>query len=703
MKIINIDIDNKIILRSVEDTHSKTIESITSNLRLPTGNYQSILLNFNFISPKDNTLYYFANFETNKEKIDVKIESIKIDDKTYQNACYIPQEVFLKECKVNIGLYAYKLNNDETLSKRYSLEPIRDIVVKGSYDPNSKESIVPSATIFEVYFDKVDKAYITFNEYVEEFTNRIDELFNNANQGLKKYKHFNSVADMKADKTLISGYMVETLGYYEVNDGGGAKYIIRDKKEDDVEDNGSIHFVNDKLVAELVIENNTINAKSFGLKSDSNIDNTLFLQNAINFLNYKINLFIPDGVYHFYNTIDMTNLPDDVIIKCEGTLKYLGNDTFINLNVQNGNIYIKKIIGTYFDYEELPENDKSIAVNILSCGKSHITIDYISSFDKGISIIGDGTTKDDGSYLYTLRGTIYCTINSKFINCRKGVFITKNYGYVNENIFNLGWIKAYNAVEFEDNDTWWDPFNGNKFYDTGLETIENTGFLLSGCRRTLIIAPRFEMTNNKFIIEDETCSSNLYLLSYSCNKDYLDFNGIRRTVVGNNSDEVGDVVSHFEICGYKNNPIKINSFYHPKMDKNTIYFDEDVFDKDVFCRVKKSDGSTGVVKLDDTTPNEVIKVLSSTDGVVEQSITPKVKMVYVSTSNGEVNLKTTSSFEKTGNSFIVSCRYYTNPISISKSTGTKIIENLGSSGTFLLMYFDDIWQAIKISDNYFTM
>ena len=243
MKIINIDVNDEIILNNIEDLNTGTIKSINSKLKLPTGNYQNILLNFNFISPiPEEDLKLIATFLIGNNSVDVTITSIKVNNKTYLYACYIPPEVFEEPCDVALGLYGFKLDENENLVKRISLIPIANEVVKGSYNPDSKESVVPSPTVFEVYFNKIDNAYDEFNNFVQSL----------------KTKHFNSVAEMKADNTLIDGYVVETLGYHEVNDGGGATYLIRTKTSNDVEDDRYIIFTSNDLVAELIKNNEMI-------------------------------------------------------------------------------------------------------------------------------------------------------------------------------------------------------------------------------------------------------------------------------------------------------------------------------------------------------------------------------------------------------------------------------------------------------------
>ena len=107
----------------------------------------------------------------------------------------------------------------------------------------------------------------------------------NSQKLIEKYKAlwFNSVAAMKAEKSLKPGAVACTLGYYSPNDGGGATYIIRAKQESDVDDGGSLHELANGNVAEMVVENGTVNTKQLNLsKDDTDSKNLEKLVAAIN-------------------------------------------------------------------------------------------------------------------------------------------------------------------------------------------------------------------------------------------------------------------------------------------------------------------------------------------------------------------------------------------------------------------------------------
>ena len=133
--------------------------------------------------------------------------------------------------------------------------------------------------------------------------------------GLSKFKlpigYYNSVDEMRKSETAIVGRPCVTLGYYEPNDGGGAVYIIRSKKESDVDDGGSILVLDNGNVAELIVDG-SINVKQFGATGDGVTDDSEAIQNAIKATPKTGGiLYFPPGKYIQGDGTGLDYQPDD--------------------------------------------------------------------------------------------------------------------------------------------------------------------------------------------------------------------------------------------------------------------------------------------------------------------------------------------------------------------------------------------------------
>ena len=330
MKIINVRVDGNIKIVDIFDTCTQTSETVGRSLKIPTGNYKDILLKFDFVCPKiEEGLHLFAMFNAEKleNPIEVEIMNIEAEGEIYQTSCFIPGEVLEEIGVFELGIYGY-IAEDDNLKKRISLEPIKNKVIKGSYDENAVVEVTPTPTVFEVYFDEVTKANAQMQANLEQYENDINNLFDNANKNLKKIKHFNSVEEMKASTDLIETYIVMTLGYYEAHDGGGAIYqVVND--ETLIDNAGTIIDLADGLKAKMLIKNNIINVKQIGLKNNGVTDNEPILCNFLQAANLdSVSLFFPRGTYLFNKSLERSIvLPNKTkLIGENGTIIFF-NDT----------------------------------------------------------------------------------------------------------------------------------------------------------------------------------------------------------------------------------------------------------------------------------------------------------------------------------------------------------------------------------------
>lgn len=134
----------------------------------------------------------------------------------------------------------------------------------------------------DTYFDNLDVQ--------QEINNKLDEMVEDGtfDELLADYLQisvlsFNSVSAMKLADNLVNGSTCKTLGFYQVNDGGGAIYKVRTKTESETADERStIALSDDSLIAEIVLDSNIINPKQFGAYCDNTHDDSDALQYCLN-------------------------------------------------------------------------------------------------------------------------------------------------------------------------------------------------------------------------------------------------------------------------------------------------------------------------------------------------------------------------------------------------------------------------------------
>lgn len=160
--------------------------------------------------------------------------------------------------------------NSEDMAKKWAMSPVSP---DGVVDTNSPTGYTQSAKIWAA----LSREYAGFNKFKLPIG------------------YYNSVAEMRASETAIVGRPCVTLGYYEPNDGGGAIYIIRSKKESDTDDGGSVLFLDNGNVAEMLADGD-ISVKQFGATGDGTTDDTSPFKSAFAYAKGK-SLYVPSGTY----------------------------------------------------------------------------------------------------------------------------------------------------------------------------------------------------------------------------------------------------------------------------------------------------------------------------------------------------------------------------------------------------------------------
>lgn len=114
---------------------------------------------------------------------------------------------------------------------------------------------------------------------------------------------FNSIQEMISYKFLKVGDTVETSGYYESGDGGGNQYLIVEASSGVDDGGGHINLGGISGQAKGVFAG-SINVLQFGAKGDGVDDDTVFLQNSMDYAaKSKLPLKLPGGDFTLSETL----------------------------------------------------------------------------------------------------------------------------------------------------------------------------------------------------------------------------------------------------------------------------------------------------------------------------------------------------------------------------------------------------------------
>ena len=189
--------------------------------------------------------------------------------------------------------------------------------------------------------DTLENAFNALDDYVrnyfdnldvqDEIDHKLDEYVADGTlehiiaSYLNTQKIYNTHDDMMDDAdSLVDGLKVQTLGYKDINDGGGAFYYITETSTSDYykEDLGN------GLYAELItVEPFTYNVLQLGLNPDGETDNSSVLHAFIDGYDLdRLILVFPQGNYYINKTNERNFLPKYTTIKGDNAYIFFNDD-----------------------------------------------------------------------------------------------------------------------------------------------------------------------------------------------------------------------------------------------------------------------------------------------------------------------------------------------------------------------------------------
>ena len=374
--------------------------------------------------------------------------------------------------------------------------------------------IIDSQNVVGTEMEKFSQAFIELQNYVDNYFKNLDvqdEINNKLNEMaedgtleniLLNYtiitKVYDTHQEMIEDSTLLKNSRCKTLGYYNVNDGGGSYYLITDTQP-------NIYYENlqNGLYA-ILINDGSVNVNQVGAKGDGITNDSSAIQLAIN--NFNDILFL-----------EKTYLLETPIL--------INNTNSLNIRGINKNSKIKINSNIYaFEFNSLKDKtienlffDINNGGGILKTNNSELDFDFNikningeirTSNNEIIKIVNMHHLKIENCYLvnkssnYTptalnLDGVVNGTISKNtFSYFEKGIHITDNSGFTNE-----GMIINDNLFYQNKNQIISDNSKMILFYDINnnvFDYCETYAIKLQNVESSII-------SNNYFGINNENC------------------------------------------------------------------------------------------------------------------------------------------------------------------------------------------------------
>lgn len=211
---------------------------------------------------------------------------------------------------------------------------------------------------------------------------------------------FANIEEMKQVSNLKAGALVKTQGFYQVNDGGGADYVIVDDISENEADEASIIALQNKLYAKLLIKD-YINTKQFGAYGDNTHDDTNAIQKALNYCKnnakkYILNadeninwngtnfseglvLFFSKGMYKVSSTL-YVDVDNTSILSAGAFINYIGTTSCLGIissySPQKGTAvtdYTRKIEGLFLIAQQSKNSYETIGIDFSAIKEGYST------------------------------------------------------------------------------------------------------------------------------------------------------------------------------------------------------------------------------------------------------------------------------------------------------------------------------------------
>ena len=260
------------------------------------------------------------------------------------------------------------------------------------------------------------------------------------------------------------------------------------------------------------------------------------------------------GTYFATDTIDLSKLPNNCTIVIDGSIKMTANKDCIKLGGSLEKITINELIGYSATETHLALNNGIKIEDLFTY--SELNVRHIQFFEKGILF----KCKDNSNY------SQYNKITFDYIeNTPYGIYFdgTEHTGWVNENTFTGGRIRGGYGIYIIGGTTESGAgFDGNKFYNIGLEELYEDGIYINGQAYANVFENFRAIENISKLVINENITGvsfvhNMFKTDSQQSLSKIHLSGLLSTVLAPVSETVGG-----PIVGY--------GYYKLEEDKDSI-------------------------------------------------------------------------------------------------------------------------------------
>lgn len=295
-----------------------------------------------------------------------------------------------------------------------------------------KNTIIPTINNNGLAVQELQDKYIELKSYVDNYFNNLDvqeEINNKLDQMVqdgtlqeiiasylnsKALFGFDNVESMKNSTNLINGSYAKTLGYYSINDDGGATYKIRNITNEDIVDEFKIVALsNENLIAELIIEE-YITPEMAGCYGDNIHDDTINLQKAIN-SNYQI---YTKNQYKISNTVTILN---SFIMESKSYIHLTSNITSVGVLIGNTS---SQQMNKKYDINVDCHNYSNIGIGVEVIKRCYCRFNIRNAGTTGIKMNYSGASGNNENQfsIHVFGNKNGTTENGVYLNCYDSIF-----------------------------------------------------------------------------------------------------------------------------------------------------------------------------------------------------------------------------------------------------------------------------------------